>query len=116
MEARGRGPEGPEENTRDRVIVLAIVALLVGAVAAVILTSGGGGYTVTAQFENASQLVPGNQVVVGAQAVGSVEEIRLGPDGQANVTLSIDDSYAPLRRGTIATVRWASLSRMGMAV
>ena len=31
-------------------------------------------------------------------------------DGQAELTLSIDEDYAPLRRGTLATVRQASLS------
>jgi phospholipid/cholesterol/gamma-HCH transport system substrate-binding protein len=111
MKARGRGARGGgEESGRSRAIAIAIAALLAGVVTAVILISGGGGYKVTAQFEAASKLVPGNQVVIGAQPMGSVEEVRLGPDGQANVTLSIDDEYAPLRRGTTATVRWASLS------
>ncbi len=67
-------------------------------------------YTVTAQFQNASALVPGNQVVIGARPVGTVEEIRLAPDGQANVTFTVDEEFAPVRRGTVATVRWASLS------
>ncbi len=48
--------------------------------------------------------------MIGAQPVGSVEEIRLAPDGQANVTFTVDEEFAPLRRGTVATVRWASLS------
>ncbi len=41
---------------------------------------------------------------------GKVEDIRLTPDGQAELTLSIDEKYAPLRQGTLATVRQASLS------
>ena len=42
--------------------------------------------------------------------VGKVTNIDLTPDGQAQVTLKIKDDYAPLRRGTLATVRQASLS------
>jgi phospholipid/cholesterol/gamma-HCH transport system substrate-binding protein len=94
---------------------LARIAALIGLVAAValiamLLLRGGGGYQVTAQFENASQLVKGNLVQVSGLPAGKVEDIRLTPDGQAELTLSIDEDYAPLRQGTLATVRMASLS------
>ena len=75
-----------------------------------LLGGGGGGYQVTARFENASQLVKGNLVQVSGVPAGKVEDIKLTPDGQAEITLSVDDEYAPLRRGTLATVRQASLS------
>ena len=89
----------------------ALGALLVVAVLAVVLIlGGGGGYTVKAQFQNASQLVKGNLVQVGGVEVGEVKDIALTDDGQAEVTLSIADDYAPLRRGTEITVRQASLS------
>jgi phospholipid/cholesterol/gamma-HCH transport system substrate-binding protein len=65
---------------------------------------------VKARFENASQLVRGNLVQVSGVPAGKVESIRLTDDGQAELTLSIDGDYAPLRRGTLATVRQASLS------
>src|SRR4051812_12897624 len=71
---------------------------------------GGGGYSVKARFQNASQLVKGNLVQVSGQAVGKVENIDLTPDGQAEITMSINGDYAPLRRGTRAIVRQASLS------
>jgi phospholipid/cholesterol/gamma-HCH transport system substrate-binding protein len=88
------------------------VALGVAVVAIVVLLVGGGGssYEVTATFENASQLVKGNQVVVGGVSAGTVKDIQLGPDGQALVTFTVDSDYAPLRRGTTATVRSYSLS------
>jgi phospholipid/cholesterol/gamma-HCH transport system substrate-binding protein len=90
---------------------LALVALLAAAsLAAVLLLGGGGGYQVKARFQNASQLVKGNVVQVSGIAAGQVEDIALTPDGQAEVTLAIEDDYAPLRRGTQATVRMASLS------
>jgi phospholipid/cholesterol/gamma-HCH transport system substrate-binding protein len=91
--------------------IAALVAFAV-AVVVVLLTSGGDEYTVTAEFENASQLVSGNEVVVGGVAAGSVKSIELGPSGAAEVTFSVDDDYAPLRRGTTATVRSPSLSQI----
>ncbi len=87
------------------------MALGVAVVAVVLLLSDGDKpYQVTGEFESASQLVPGNEVIVGGVAAGSVKEIELGEDGQALVTFTVDDAYAPLRRGTVATVRSYSLS------
>jgi phospholipid/cholesterol/gamma-HCH transport system substrate-binding protein len=91
--------------------VVALAAVVAAAVfAAVVLLGSGGGYTVTAQFENASQIVRGNLVEVSGIPAGKVTDIHLTPDGQAELTLSIDDDYAPLRRGTLATVRQTSVS------
>jgi len=92
--------------------VAALLAIVAAAVLAglLLLGGGGGGYTVEARFQNASQLVKGNLVQVSGQAVGKVENIDLTPDGQAEITMSIDEDHAPLRRGTRAIVRQASLS------
>jgi phospholipid/cholesterol/gamma-HCH transport system substrate-binding protein len=79
-------------------------------VAFLLLSGGDDPYKVTASFENASQLVEGNEVVMGGTAVGLVDEIELGDDGQALVTFHLDEPYAPLHRGTTATVRSFSLS------
>ena len=81
---------------------IAAIAALVGAVLVVLLLVLGGGssYTVTAEFENASQLVTGNNVDVAGVPVGSVKEISLSDDGQALVKLEISDSaYTPLPVG-----------------
>ncbi len=75
-----------------------------------VLSGGEDPYQVTGEFENASQLVPGNEVIVGGVAVGSVKTIELGDDGQALVDFTVEDEYAPLKRGTTATVRSYSLS------
>jgi phospholipid/cholesterol/gamma-HCH transport system substrate-binding protein len=102
--------EGDEESP-GRLRLVAAAAVLAGvAVTAAVLLSSDDEYSITAQFQSAAALVPGNQVVIGARPVGSVTEIRLAPDGQANVTFTVDDEFTPLRRGTVATVRWASLS------
>jgi phospholipid/cholesterol/gamma-HCH transport system substrate-binding protein len=87
------------------VLVVAAVAVV-----AVTLFGGGSSYRVKARFQNASQLVKGDQVQVAGLPVGSVESIDLAPDGEAEVTLRIDnDSYVPLRRGTQIVARQASL-------
>jgi phospholipid/cholesterol/gamma-HCH transport system substrate-binding protein len=86
----------------------AVIAAIV--IVAVLLFSGGGGYSIKAHFLNAGQLVKGNQVEISGTPVGTVDDINLTPDGQAVVTLSIDDANAPLRQGTKATIRQASLS------
>jgi phospholipid/cholesterol/gamma-HCH transport system substrate-binding protein len=88
--------------------VAAVVAAIV--VVAILLFSGGGGYTVKAEFLNAAQLVEGNLVQIGGTKAGSVKKIEISKDGQAVITLEIDDTYAPLKEGTKATIRQASQS------
>ena len=93
-----------------RVVAVSAVALAV-VVVAVILLSSGSTYQVRAVFQDASQIVSGDQVEVAGNSVGSVSKIALTPSGQAQLTLSINDSnYTPLHQGTEATVRLASLS------
>jgi phospholipid/cholesterol/gamma-HCH transport system substrate-binding protein len=92
---------------------IAAFGALIGAIVVVLLLVVGGGstYTVTAQFENASQLVTGNNVSVAGVPVGSVKGISLSDNGQALVKLEISDSaYTPLPEGTHATIRSQSLS------
>ncbi|HKG36507.1 MAG TPA: MlaD family protein [Solirubrobacterales bacterium] len=88
--------------------IVALVAALI--VAAVLIFGGGNSYTVTANFENASQLVKGNLVEVAGARAGTVQSIDLGPDNTALVELKIDGDYAPLPSETIATIRSQSLS------
>ncbi len=93
-----------------RIAAIAAVVIAVAAVA-VILLSSGSSYKVKAVFENASQIVPGDLVEVSGNSVGTVSDIALTPNGQAQLTLNISSgAYRPLREGTRATVREASLS------
>lgn len=99
-------------NTRliGRLVALAAVTAGVAALAVVLLESGSS-YSVHAVFQTASQLVKGDQVQVAGVPMGSVTSLSLTPDGQARATLNISDSsFRPLRVGTFATVRQASLS------
>ena len=93
-----------------RIAAIAAVAIAVVAVVLIVFT-GGSSYNVRAIFQNASQIVTGDLVEVSGNSVGTVSGIALTPQGQAELTLSISDSnYDPLRQGTEATVREASLS------
>jgi phospholipid/cholesterol/gamma-HCH transport system substrate-binding protein len=94
-----------------RTLAIAALFVAVAVVAVVLLGGGNGDYVVKAQFDNASQLVRGNDVQVAGVRIGSVEDIRLTNTGAAEVTVKIeDDGYRPLRRGTQAVVRLTSLS------
>ena len=87
------------------------MALGVGVlVIALLLLRGGNSYEVTAEFENAAQLVKGNLVEVAGVKAGTIKNISLGPHGSAEVKMEIDGDYAPLHEGTIATIRSQSLS------
>ena len=90
--------------------IVAILAIVAVAVFLVMFVGGDDEYEITAEFQNASQLVPGNQVMVGGLAAGSVKEIGLGEDGEAEVRFTVNEDFAPLPRGTTATVRQGSLS------
>jgi phospholipid/cholesterol/gamma-HCH transport system substrate-binding protein len=94
------------------VRIAAIAAVVVALVAVgVIVLSGGSTYTVKAVFQNASQIVSGDLVEVAGSPVGTISNLSLTPDGQAQLTLSINKpNYQPLRQGTQATIREASLS------
>jgi phospholipid/cholesterol/gamma-HCH transport system substrate-binding protein len=79
-------------------------------VVAVILLRNDGGTTYKLRFENAGQLVKDDDVQVGGRRVGSVSKISLTDDNQAEITIKVDDDYAPLHEGTMAIVRATSLS------
>jgi phospholipid/cholesterol/gamma-HCH transport system substrate-binding protein len=106
--ARGeeKGPAQSRGATPVRVAVIAALAIVV-IVLAVILLSGGGGHQYNLLFQNASQLVPDNQVQIGGQPVGSVESIGLTDDNLAEVKISVEQE---LHEGSTAVVRATSLS------
>ena len=71
---------------------------------------GGSGYTVTATFNNAGQLVKGNNVEVAGRPVGKVQSIELDNNAQARVKIKVGSGFDPLHEGTTAVIRAASLS------
>jgi phospholipid/cholesterol/gamma-HCH transport system substrate-binding protein len=78
-------------------------------VVALLLFRGSGAYEVSATFDNAGQLVKGNQVMVGGRAIGTIKDIALTDDGRARVKFSLNE-FSPLHEGTKATIRSNSLS------
>jgi phospholipid/cholesterol/gamma-HCH transport system substrate-binding protein len=88
--------------------IAAIAALAVAVIAlGFLLFGGGGGHKYNLLFQNASQLVPDNQVLIGGSPVGSVESIDLTDDNLAKVQVSVDQE---LHEGTTAVIRATSLS------
>ena len=74
---------------------------------AVVYFSGGGGHKYTLIFQNAGQLVPDNQVLIGGSPAGSVESIDLSDNNLAEVHVEVSQE---LHKGTTAVIRATSLS------
>jgi phospholipid/cholesterol/gamma-HCH transport system substrate-binding protein len=91
--------------------ILATAALIAAiALIALAMFGDGGSYKVKAVFDNAGQLVKGNEVRVGGQPVGSISDIELDDRANAVITMDVNGDVAPLHEGTTATIRAASLS------
>jgi phospholipid/cholesterol/gamma-HCH transport system substrate-binding protein len=99
-------PTTSRGTTPARLAVIAALAVAV-IVLAIVFLSGGGGHKYTLVFQNAGQLVPDNQVLIGGSPVGSVESIGLTDDNLAEVHVEVDQE---LHEGTTATIRATSLS------
>src|SRR6478609_8357034 len=95
--------------TAARGVALGALAVAV-VVVAVVLLRGGGQHTYKLVFENAGQLVKDDDVQVGGRRVGSVKKIELTNNNQAQITIAVDNGFAPLHEGTMATIRATSLS------
>ncbi|MFL5843948.1 MAG: MlaD family protein [Solirubrobacteraceae bacterium] len=90
---------------------VALGALVVAVVVvAVVLLGGGSTHDYELTFDNAGQLVKGDDVQVGGRRIGSVNKIELTDNNQARISVSVEEPYAPLHVGTRATIRTTSLS------
>jgi phospholipid/cholesterol/gamma-HCH transport system substrate-binding protein len=98
--AKGRG------FSPARIAVVAALSAVVIALA-VIAFGGNGSHHYVLLFQNASQLVPDNQVLIGGQPVGSVESIDLTDDNLAEVKVNVEQE---LHEGSTAIARATSLS------
>jgi phospholipid/cholesterol/gamma-HCH transport system substrate-binding protein len=79
-------------------------------VVALLVLESGSSYTLRANFADAGGLVRGNLVLMGPATVGTVTSIGLTPNGQAQVTMSLNSDASPVPQGTIARVYENSLS------
>src|SRR3954471_14439474 len=95
--------------TAARGVALGALGVAV-VVVAVILLSSGSEHTYKLTFQNAGQLVKDDDVQVGGRRVGSVRKIELTDNNQAQITIAVEDGFAPLHVGSRATIRATSLS------
>ena len=107
MVAGGAAPPGGGVAAR----LGAAGALVAAVIVIAVLAFGSSSDTVRAQFQNASGLVTGNNVLIGTAAVGTVSGIGLTANGLAEVTLHLH-GVGDLHRGTVARIYenslWAS--------
>jgi phospholipid/cholesterol/gamma-HCH transport system substrate-binding protein len=87
------------------VAIAALAAAVI--VLAIVFLSGGGGHKYTLIFQNAGQLVPDNQVLIGGSPAGTVESIGLTDNNLAEVKVEVEQE---LHEGTTAVIRATSLS------
>ena len=76
---------------------------------AIVALSSGGGYALTATFDQVNGLVEGADVQAGGLKVGSVERIDLGENELPEVRMRIDDGFR-IHRGGRANIRFFSVS------
>ncbi len=90
-----------------RIAALGALILIAVAIIVLLLSSGGDSNHYKLVFETGGQLVKGNQVMIGGAPVGSVDDVKLTDNGQAEVDISVN---RPLHEGTSAIIRATSLS------
>jgi phospholipid/cholesterol/gamma-HCH transport system substrate-binding protein len=101
-------PRAPRAGVA-RILGVGALALVV-LILAFILFGGSSGASYQLVFNEAGQLVKGDQVQVGGVPVGSVTNIVLRHDFKAQITIHVDSSLTPLHQGTVTQVRVPSLS------
>ena len=89
------------------LIALAAAVVVVGVL--VFRSQGSDDYKLVAELDNAGQLIPGNDVRIGAVKVGKITDVGLSEQSTAEVEMEIDDEHAPLGQGTVATIRATSI-------
>jgi ABC-type transporter Mla subunit MlaD len=71
--------------------------------------SSGGSYRVDAIFDNASFLIPGQDVKIAGAKVGSVVDVKLTPQHKARIQMSVGKQFAPFRSDADCTIQPQSL-------
>jgi virulence factor Mce-like protein len=71
--------------------------------------SGGGDYRVDAIFDNASFLIPGQDVKIAGAKAGSVVDVTLTPQHKARIQMKVGKEFAPFRSDADCTIQPQSL-------
>lgn len=101
---------GAERGASTPARIAAVLAVAVALVLAGVLLLGGSGddeHEYRLVFETGGQLVPGNQVLVAGQPIGTIDSIDLTEDAEAVVEVTLE---RPITEGTTAVIRTTSLS------
>jgi phospholipid/cholesterol/gamma-HCH transport system substrate-binding protein len=95
--------------TPRKVLIGALALMLVaGAGVAARAVFASSPYEVSLVFPAAPNVLKGEKVEVGGFAAGTIKTVR-AKDGQAIVTVSLEEKYAPLHDGTRAGIEWKAL-------
>ena len=93
-----------------KALLAFLVAVGVGALVAASPGGDGGAYRVRAVFDNASFLIPGEDVKIAGVKVGTIDQLDLTRDNKAAVVLRIDDpAFRPFRADATCRVGLQSL-------
>ena len=106
-----RGPASPE-RARSPWRWAALGALLIAVALVVYFATRGSSYNYRFDFTDAGQLVTGDLVRIGGTPAGTVNSISLTPNGLAQVSVSLNSNYGPLRSGTTAVIRSPGLTNV----
>lgn len=96
--------------TASRIAGVLALLLVLAAVIWLLFLRGPRSHEYTMVFENSGQLVKGGDVRVAGRRIGSIKGVGLTKDNLAQIKVSVDEPYAPLRKGTTAAIRATSLS------
>jgi phospholipid/cholesterol/gamma-HCH transport system substrate-binding protein len=89
--------------------IAAIGAVVIAILLVGYILLGSSAYVVTAEFENAGQLVKGNPVQVGGIPIGKVTDLEIRSNGHVDVEMTMKGPQTPLKTGTRAQIRQLSL-------
>ena len=88
-------------------IAASLAVIVAFVLVGVLLFGGSSGHKYSFVFETGGQLVPGNEVLVAGQPIGTIDSIDLTDDSQAVIDVTTD---RVLTEGTSAVIRLSSLS------
>ena len=97
----------PRSFVKPLLVVLATVGVIM--LGNRILFPPGGGYIVTAEFEDSAGLTKNSDVKIGGVAGGKVKEIELTDRDTAKVTMELDEGAFPIGSGASAASRPVNL-------
>jgi phospholipid/cholesterol/gamma-HCH transport system substrate-binding protein len=93
-----------------KALLVFLVAAGIGALIAASSSGGDGAYRVRAVFDNASFVIPGEDVKIAGVKVGTIEHLDLTRDNKAAVVLRIDDpAFRPFRSDASCKIGLQSL-------